>query len=290
MKKRIVTMLLVILAIIGIVALTGCTAKFNPNGTITIVSREDGSGTRSGFDDIIGLKGDNKLAASANILNSTGAVMTKVNTSPTAIGYISLGSANETVKLVSVGGVEPSAATIKDGTYMLQRNFNLVTKAGVTMSAAAQDFMKFIVSTIGQAVVLNNKYIGLDTAAIYDTAKNTVQGALTISGSSSVSPIMEKFKLAYANHQSGVTLTVISTDSGSGVQDATNASADKAPNTIGMISRELKSSETAVVGTRVAIDGIAVIVNNLNPLTNLTIEQIRDIYSGKITTFSRVIA
>lgn len=290
-KKLILGIILIMVTIIGALALAGCSAGFDSKAKITVVSREDGSGTRSGFDDIVGLKGDSKLSDAATILTSTGAVMTKVNSSMTSIGYISLGSLNDTVKSVSIGGVVPTAATVKDMTYALQRNFNIVTKKGIALSAATTDFIAYINSKQGQDIAVAAGYVSATNTGNYATAKNSVTGTIAISGSSSVSPLMEKIKKSYENEQTGVRITINSTDSGSGVSDVNNSSESQAPNTIGMISRELKTAEAPNLdNVKIAIDGIAVIVNNKNTLTNLTIDQLRDIFSGKVTTYAEVIA
>lgn len=291
MKKRIVLCIVVLMiAIVAAAALVGCSREFNPNAKITVVSREDGSGTRAGFDDIVGLKGDSQLTPAATILSSTGAVMTKVNTSRTSIGYISLGSLNDTVKAITLDGVVANVDSVKSGEYKLQRNFNIITKSNVERSAASADFISFILSAKGQKIAIDGGYVSEGNSGVYATEKNSISGDINISGSSSVSPLMSELKDAYKQEQSGVKITLVTSDSGSGVSDVNNAKDDAATRTIGMVSRELKESETGLVCDKIAIDGIVVIVNNKNTLSSLTMEQLKNIYAGNIKTFAEVIA
>jgi phosphate transport system substrate-binding protein len=264
------------------------TAAFDTAQDITVVSREDGSGTRGAFIELTGVetkddagtKTDN-TTVDATIANSTNNVMQTVAADETAIGYISLGSLNETVKAVTVDGVAPSAAAVKDGTYTLARPFNIVTKTG--LGDTAQDFIDYILSAEGQQVISDNGYIGNDSAAAYAGSKPA--GKVVVAGSSSVSPVMEKLIEAYKAVNTGAEIELQTSDSTTGVNSAAEGTCD-----IGMASRELKDSETAqgVTATAIAMDGIAVVVNTANTTANLTKDQIRTIYTGETTTWADV--
>lgn len=297
MNKRVLSILCAGMMAIG---LAGCGAGaasgaadaaqsgFDAAAPITVVSREDGSGTRGAFIELTGVeektadgkKVDN-TTVDATIANSTNNVMQTVAADSTAIGYISLGSLNDSVKALTVDGAAPSAATVKDGTYKLSRPFNIVTKSAI--SAAAQDFIDFIQSAEGQKVVDDSGYIGNDKAAAYAGGKPA--GKIVVAGSSSVSPVMEKLAEAYKAVNPGAEIEVQTSDSTTGVNAAIEGSCD-----IGMASRDLKDSETSqgVTATAIAMDGIAMIVNNANPLTGLTAAQIRDIYTGATASWADV--
>ena len=256
-------------------------------GTVNVVTREEGSGTRDAFTELTGVlekgsdgtKTDNTYSG-AVILNGTQAVMSNVAGDKSAIGYISLGSLDDTVKAVKVEGVEASAETVKDGSYKLQRPLNIVTKAEV--SEVAQDFIDYIMSAEGQKVVEDNKYVSAATdAKAYSGSKPS--GTITIDGSTSVGPVMEKLKEAYEQVNPNATIQLQTTDSSAGISAAISGSCD-----IGMASRELKDTETGVEATKIALDGIAVIVSNENTTDDLTIEQIKKIYTGEVTDWSNI--
>lgn len=274
----------VIVLIVGSVILVGCAGV---SDRITVVSREAGSGTRDGFESIIGLDGD--LTNKAIILNSTGAVMTKVESTKGAIGYISLGSLNDTVKALKVDGVAANAENITNGTYSLQRNFNIITKKGVVMSALAKDFISFMLSDEGQNIAESKGLIKIAAKESYTTPAGSMSGNLAISGSTSVDPLMNAFKDAYIAKHPKVSIAIQATGSSAGIQDVNNANAEKASYTIGMSSRDLKSGETQVDALVIAIDGIAVIVNNNVPIENITKEQLLKIYNGKINSYKELI-
>ena len=263
---------------------TGSTG-FDSERDITVISREDGSGTRGAFIELTGVeqKDENgekvdKTTLDAQITNSTSVMMTAVAGNEYAIGYISLGSLNETVKAIAIGGVEASVENIKNGTYSLVRPFNIATKADI--SEAASDFIKFILSAEGQKVVEDSGYITIDGAKAYDG--NKPSGKIVVAGSSSVTPVMEKLKEAYLKINPDVKIEIQQNDSTTGMTSAINGICD-----IGMASRELKESElsSGLTATVIAQDGIAVIVNNGNPVTGMTVEQIRDIYIGTVTNW-----
>lgn len=256
------------------------------NSPITVVSREDGSGTRGAFVELFGLsekdsKGNtvDQTTPSAIVTNSTSVMLTTVAGDQSAIGYASLGSLNDSVKTLNIDGTKASAETIKDGSYKISRPFNIVTKDKV--SAAAQDFINYILSSEGQGIVSQNGYIPLDTTAAY--SKSASSGKVVISGSSSVTPVMEKLKEAYNKVNSGVDISIQQSDSSTGITNTIDGTSD-----IGMASRNLADSEQSkgIKATVIAMDGIAVITNTNNKQDNLTSDQVKSIFSGKVTSWS----
>ncbi len=248
---------------------------------IVVVSREDGSGTRSAFEELTGVQ-EVGTTEEAIIQNSTDAIMTQVSGNEYAIGYVSLGALNDTVKAVKVDGVEASVDNVKAGSYTVSRPFNIATKGEV--SQAAQDFINFIMSKEGQQVISDNKYIPVDDAAESYTATEGAEGKIVITGSSSVTPVMEKLKEAYAEVNSAVSIEIQQSDSSTGMKDAMEGNCD-----IGMASRELKDSETSeLTGQTIALDGIAIVVNKDNEVDDLSLEQIKGIYTGEILNWSEI--
>lgn len=254
---------------------------------ITVVSREDGSGTRGAFVELMGVevKGEDgskkdMTTEEAVIANSTDVVMQNVASDKNAIGYISLGSLNDTVKAVTIDGAAPSVETIKDGSYKVSRPFYIATKGEV--SEITQDFISFILSAEGQEVV-GSSYIKVDDAApAYAGTKP--EGKIVVAGSSSVTPVMEKLAEAYKAVNDKATIEIQMSDSTAGMTGAMDGTCD-----IGMASRELKDSEAeALTGTVIAMDGIAIIVNNENAVDGLTVEQVNGIYTGEITSWADV--
>ena len=207
---------------------------------------------------------------------------TTVQADETAIGYISLGSLNDTVKAVAVDGVEATAENVKNGSYTLARPFNIVTK-GEPTNEVAVDFIDYIMSAEGQAVINDNGYIGDDSAAPYEGTAPA--GKIVVAGSSSVTPVMEKLIEAYKAVNSGADIELQTSDSTTGVNAAIEGTCD-----IGMASRELKDSEISAgaVNTVIAMDGIAVIVNPSNPISDLSKDQIKSIYVGETTDWASV--
>lgn len=257
-------------------------------GPINVLSREDGSGTRGAFIELFGIEEKNEAGEKmdmttedAQITNSTSVMMTTVAGDTSTIGYISLGSLNETVKALKIDGAEASVENVKSGTYKVSRPFNIVTKEGI--SEVAQDFVNYILSAEGQAVVAENGYISLDGASAY--AGGGVEGKIVVAGSSSVTPVMEKLAESYKALNAGVEIEVQQSDSTTGVTSANDGLCD-----IGMASRELKDSEKelGLTATVIATDGIAVIVNNDNATTDLTSEQVKGIYTGEITDWAKL--
>jgi len=255
---------------------------------IVVVSREDGSGTRGAFIELFGVEqkdADGKkvdyTTLDAEIVNSTSVVLQTVAGNDAAIGYISLGSLNDTVKALQIDGADATVDNVKSGAYKISRPFNIVTKAEV--SEAAQAFIDFILSAEGQAVVADNHYIPMDNAPAY--AGSTVAGKVVVAGSSSVTPVMEKLKEAYAAVNPNAEIEIQMSDSSTGVKMAIDGTCD-----IGMASRALKDSEIegGVDSTVIATDGIAVIVNLASPIVGLTAEQVRSIYVGETTNWADV--
>lgn len=277
------------------VALAGCAGasagggSASANAPISVYSREDGSGTRGAFVELFGIEqkdanGDkvDMTTPAAAITNFTAVMMTSVAGDPNAIGYISLGSLDDTVKAVSIDGVAPTAAAVKDGSYAIARPFNIVTKG--ELAAPAADFLAFIMSAEGQAVVSDNNYIAIDDAAA-PFASNGASGKVVVAGSSSVTPVMEKLAEAFQSANPQVTVEVQQSDSTTGVNMALDGTCD-----IGMASRDLKDSEAGAgaEGTPIALDGIAVIVAPSSSVNDLTSQQVCDIYTGAATSWADV--
>lgn len=254
---------------------------------ITVISREDGSGTRGAFIELTGIeekdsngnKTDN-TKKDALICKSTDVVLTQVSGDKNAIGYISFGSLNDTVKALKVEGVEPSTATIESGDYKIVRPFNIAVKDG--LSDAAQDFENYILSSEGQDIIEKAGYIKIDkSAAAY--ASNNASGKVVVSGSSSVTPVMEKLAEAYQKANTNVTVDVQQSDSSTGIKDAINGTSD-----IGMASRDISDDELSqgIKSVTIAQDAIAVIVNKDNAVEDITMDEIKAIYTGSKTTWS----
>lgn len=286
MKKILALTLCVVMAA---AVFTGCGSK-NSNGEadgapITVISREDGSGTRGAFTELMGIMVDDvdNTTTSAEISQSTSVVLTTVAGNKNSIGYVSLGSLNDTVKAVKVDGVEATVENIKGGSYAVSRPFLVVTNDKLT--DVSKDFIKFILSKQGQDIIAEEGYITIDdNAADYETQKG-ISGKIVLAGSTSVSPVMQKLADAYKAIYSDVTLEIQQTGSGAGITSTIEGACD-----IGMSSRDLKPEETAegIEGTTIAMDGIAVVVNNENSVEDLTSEQIRQIFTGEVTDWSQV--
>lgn len=277
--KKIIPVFAVILAISAIFA--GC--KGSGNSSITVMTREEGSGTRSAFIELFGIETENESGEkvdntiiTAETTNSTSVMMTSVANDPSSIGYISLGSLNDTVKALQIDGVDATVDNIKNGTYKASRPFNIAVKADI--SETAQDFINFIMSAEGQTVVEENGYISQGNNGSY--AGSSPSGTVNVAGSSSVSPVMEKLKEAYALVNPNAQIVVQQNDSTTGITSAIDGVCD-----IAMASRELKDSElsSGLTPTTIAIDGIAVIVNKDNTVNSLTSDQVKAIYTGEQT-------
>lgn len=295
------------LAVAAIVAMTavsvvGCGSKeegteggtepkteWDAGNDISVVSREDGSGTRGAFIELFGVEEKDEngekmdmTTEEAAITNSTSVMMNTVAGNEYAIGYISLASLDDTVKALKIDGAEATVDNIKSGTYKIQRPFNIVTKEG--LSDVAQDFINYIMSPDGQKVVEENNGIPMDDVKPYES--NGATGKIVVAGSSSVSPIMEKLKEAYLKVNTGAEIEIQTNDSTTGVTSVIDGLCD-----IGMASRELKDTETSagVTPTVIALDGIAVIVNNDSAVDELSSEQVKSIYTGEVLTWDEVV-
>lgn len=262
-------------------------AKFDASKTISVVTREEGSGTRDAFTELTGVlvkDGDNKTdntTTSAVTINSTEAVITNVKDNEAAIGYISLGSLNDTVKALKIGGVEATADNVKSGDYAVSRPFNIAYKG--ELSDVAQDFVDYIMSSDGQKIVSDNGYVTVSENAAYSGKKPS--GKISVAGSSSVSPVMEKLAEAYQKVNTNAKVEIQTSDSSAGMQSAMGGTCD-----IGMASRDLKDEEKSALKVEtIAKDGIAVIVNNVNTCDDLTLDQVKSIYTGETTVWSDII-
>ena len=271
----------------GASATSAESAAFDTSKTIAVVTREEGSGTRDAFTELTGVlvkDGDTKTdntTSSAVTINSTEAVITNVKDNDAAIGYISLGSLNDTVKALKVGSVEATAENVKSGDYVISRPFNIAYKG--ELSEVAQDFVDYILSSDGQKVVADEGYVAVTENAAYSGKKP--EGKISVAGSSSVSPVMEKLAEAYQKVNTNAKVEIQTSDSSAGMQAAMEGTCD-----IGMASRELKDKEASELkATTIAKDGIAIIVNKANSCEDLTVDQIKSIYTGETTVWSDVI-
>ena len=257
--------------------------KFNSKKSISVLSREDGSGTRGAFVELFGIekkdangKKVDYTTDEAAITNSTAVMLTSVAGDNYAIGYVSLGSLNNSVKAVKIDGADATVANINNGSYKISRPFNIAVREG--LSPVAQDFVNFILSEEGQKIIAANKYIKIQNTKAY--ASNKASGKIVVAGSSSVSPVMEKLIESYKSINPNAKIELQTSDSTTGVTNAINGTCD-----IGMASRALKDSEKAkgVQEITIAIDGIAVIVNKANPVENMTKAQVESIFTGKVS-------
>ncbi len=270
-------------------ATVGATEGGSTGSAITVCSREDGSGTRGAFIELFGIEEKDesgekvdKTIPTAEITNSTSVMITTIAGNKNAIGYISLGSLDESkVKALKIDGAEATVENINAGTYKVSRPFNIAVREDV--SETAKDFINFILSSDGQAVVEEDGCIKASDAGAY--TPSGVSGKITVAGSSSVNPVMEKLAEAYEALNEGVSVDIQMNDSTTGIQSVAEGSCD-----IGMASRELKDSELekGLTPTVIAVDGIAVIANLENPVTDLTSEQVKGIYTGEITNWGEI--
>lgn len=287
-KSRLAKVLTLGLAAVMMFSLASCGGGGDSAGgeDITVVSREEGSGTRDAFTELTGVLADDvdNTVDTAEISNSTSVVIQSVAGNSAAIGYISLGSLDDSVKAVQVDGVDATVENVTSGDYKLQRPFNIVTNGEV--GELPQDFINFIMSADGQAIIEEEGYIKInDSAEAYEASG--LEGTITLAGSTSVSPVMEVLADEYKALNSGVTIEIQQTGSGAGIQSTIEGVCD-----IGMASRELEDEEAAegLTSQAIALDGIAVIVNSENSVDNLTTEQIRQIFTGEITNWADVTA
>ena len=282
MKKNI---RLVLALIMLTILFTGCAG--GGSNDIVVVSREDGSGTRGAFIELFGIEekdaNGNKVdntTDEATVVNSTSIVMTTVAGNKNSIGYISLGSLNDTVKAVKIDGTEPTVENIKNNAYKVFRPFNIATKED--LSELAQDFIRFILSKDGQKVVEDNGHIAFSEEGPYSGTKPS--GKIVVAGSSSVTPVMEKLKEAYLKLNTNAEIEIQISDSTTGMNSVMEGTCD-----IGMTSRELTEGELkSLKSTVIAMDGLAVIVNKENTISNITSDQIKAIFKGDITSWNDV--
>lgn len=277
-------------ALSGLLAV-GCGSEaFSAKEDITIVSREDGSGTRGAFVELFGIEEKDesgekvdRTTTDAQTTNNTSVMMTTVSGDMYAIGYISLGSLNNTVKAVKIDGVEPTVDNVKNETYKIARPFNIAYKEDA-LSDAAKDFINYIMSSEGQQIITDNGYISIDGAQLY--SGNNTGGKIVIAGSSSVSPVMEKLAEAYKKINADADIEIQTNDSTTGMTSAADGVCD-----IGMASRELKDNEleSGLTPLVIAMDGIAVIVNNDNPASDISSDEIKSIYIGEIGNWESII-
>ena len=295
--KKYVAVALSVMCMAG--AVVGCNKKSSTDNSgattdnfakqeISVITREEGSGTRGAFIELFGIeekdasgkKVDNTTEEAVNT-NSTEVMMQTVSGNKTAIGYTSLGALKDTVKALKVDGAEATVANVKSGTYKVSRPFNIATKGD--LSDAAQDFVNYIMSAEGQKVIEDKGYISEGNKGAFKS--NGATGKVVVAGSSSVTPVMEKLADAYKKLNANVTVEINQSDSSTGITKAADGTCD-----IGMASRDLKDTEISkgLTSTKIAIDGIAVIVNNDNPLNNITSAQVKSIYKGETTTWGDV--
>lgn len=256
--------------------------------TISVYTRENGSGTRSAFIELFGIEekdaSGNKVdmtTTAATVTNSTAVMMTLVSDDQNAIGYISLGSLDDSVKALQVDGVAATPENVKSGDYKIFRPFNIVKKD--QLSKAADDFLSFIMSTEGQQIVGDNNYIAVDGGTPYSAAVS--EGKVIVAGSSSVTPVMEKLAEAYREVNPGIRVEVQQSDSTTGVNMTIDGTCD-----LGMVSRELEDSEISagLTSLAIALDGIAVIVSPQSELDAISSDDIRSIYIGEITSWGQI--
>jgi len=291
MKKIISTLLIAVMAVSMFAACdqnSDTAAGFNTDAEIAVVSREDGSGTRGAFIELFGIEQRNDdgtrkdlTTKEAIIARATDVMMANIVNNQYAIGYVSMGSLNDTVKAVQIEGVEATTANVVNGTYPIMRPFNIATNG--TPSEVAQDFIDFILSAEGQAVVSQSYIAVANNAPAFSTTQP--YGTIVIAGSSSVTPVMEKLAEAYKAINPNANIEIQQTDSSAGMTSAIEGTCD-----IGMASRELKESELeALTSTQIALDGIAVIVNVDSPIVSLTKDEVKAIFTGEVLVWSDVI-
>lgn len=294
-RKNLTLSVIAILALVAIVVgLISCSngektqenqpSNSQTSGAITVISREDGSGTRDAFTELMGIvdeNGNDATTMTAEITNSTSVMASTVQGNARAVGYVSLGSLSDEVKALKVDGVAPSVETVKDGTYKLQRPFNIAYKEA-EISETAKDFMAYIMSAEGQAVIEEEGYISIDTDTSYKSSG--VKGTVTVAGSTSVAPVMNVLADKYRALNPDVTVEIQESGSSAGIESAIQGAVE-----IAMSSRELTSDElNTLKSEKIATDGIAVIVNKSNTFDGLTSEQIKSIYLGTTTKWEEV--
>lgn len=292
-KKSIIISVISVICLVGIVsfAMYGCSSngkekeeKSGVTGQITVISREEGSGTRDAFVELMGItdeKGNDITTDSAELTNSTSVMMSTVKGNKNAIGYVSLGSLSSDVKAVKLDGVAPSTDTVKDGSYKLQRPFK-IAYIDSKLTDIDKDFISFITSKQGEAIIAKEGYISSETKEDY--AASGKKGTITIAGSTSVAPVMNVLADEYKKLNPDVKIEIQESGSSAGIESAMQGAVE-----IAMSSRELKDDEAKTLKAQtIALDGIAVIVNSANTLDNLTSEQVKNIFAGNVSTWEEV--
>lgn len=288
MRKRCMAVLTALTLVVGMIGCGG-NEGFQAAEEISVITREDGSGTRGAFIELFGIEKKNEEGTkidyttdAASITNSTSVMMTTVESDLHAIGYISLGSLNGTVKAVKIDGATPNVENIKNGSYSIFRPFNIAVKEG--LSDVAQDFVNYILSKEGQAVIEKSGYIMVSENGAFTS--NGASGKITVAGSSSVSPVMQKLKEAYLAVNGNAEIEILTSDSSTGMSNAIEGICD-----IGMASRAVKDSEKekGLKEITIANDGVAVIVNKENPVEDMSKEMVEQIYTGEVTSWSGII-
>lgn len=291
-KKSIIISLISVICLVGIVsfAMYGCSSKggnekSGASGQITVISREEGSGTRDAFVELMGVtdeNGNDITADSAELTNSTSVMMSTVKGNKNAIGYVSLGSLSSDVKAVKLDGVAPSRATVKDGSYKLQRPFK-IAYIDTKLTDIDKDFISFITSKQGEAIIAKEGYIS--AKATQDYTGSGKKGTITIAGSTSVAPVMNVLADEYKKLNPDVKIEIQESGSSAGIESAMQGAVK-----IAMSSRDLKDDEAKTLKSQtIALDGIAVIVNSSNSLDTLTRKQVKNIFEGNVSTWEEVI-
>lgn len=290
-SKRVMAVVLATATILT--GLTGCgtnkeSGATDKNQTISVITRESGSGTRGAFIELFGIEEKNAdgekvdhTRTDAEETNSTAVMITSVEGNKSAIGYISLGAFKNSVKALKVDGVEASAENVKNGSYKVARPFNIAVANNA--SDASKEFISYVMSKEGQDIINEAGYIGSDDAESYVKTEG-ISGSVVVGGSTSVAPVMEKLIEAYEKVNSDIKLELQQTDSSTGMTNTIAGTYD-----IGMASRELKDEEKEkLTATVIAMDGIAVIVNKENKASDITSEQVKGIYTGTISDWDDV--
>lgn len=284
--KKIIALILTAAAVCT--AFAACSKDSNgdkvSSAAVNVITREEGSGTRDAFVELMEIvdeQGNDATAPTAETTNSTSVMMSTVEGNPNAIGYVSLGSLSDTVKAVSLDGVAPSADTVKDGSYKLQRPFK-IAYIEKNLSALSKDFISYIMSADGQAIISQEGYISIASDTEYKASG--MSGTISISGSTSVAPVMNVLADKYQQLNPNVKIEIQEPGSSAGLQSAIEGAVD-----IAMSSRELKDDELNVLKAEtIALDGIAVIVNQQNEIDALTSQQVKDIFTGTVTKWEEV--
>ena len=257
------------------------TSNFDADRIIAVFTREEGSGTRDAFVSTTGVGDD--MYIEAVVVSETNELLTKVEESEHAIGYVSVGSLSDRVKALSISGVIPSDETIKDGTYTIQRPLLVCVNEQNAQNDIVNDFIDFMLSAQGQAVSSTRWTAIDDNAPQY--SPSGLSGTIRVGGSTSVDPLMQGLRQAYIALNPNVQIEISGGGSGTGISEATSGVIE-----MGMSSRALRDNEKeALADITIALDGVAIIVNPANPMTDITTEQVREIFTGEITRWTDLV-